>query len=179
MLINRNGGLFMLAGIILIGHEAGAFRFDELMSNPNLVLQSPKVNIILILLAIGAFTKSAQFPFHFWLPNAMEAPAPVSAYLHSTTMVKAGIFLLARLSPIFSGLPLWHVLLPLVGGFTMVFGATKAIMHTDLKKILAYTTVSALGIMVMLLGIGTTVAVQALYFCVGSLYIKVHIYGGG
>ncbi len=161
MLITVMGGLFMLAGIILIGHEAGTFRFDELMSNPNLVLQSPKVNIILILLAIGAFTKSAQFPFHFWLPNAMEAPAPVSAYLHSTTMVKAGIFLLARLSPIFSGLPLWDVLLPLVGGFTMVFGATKAIMHTDLKKILAYTTVSALGIMVMLLGIGTTVAVQA------------------
>ncbi|HHW80444.1 MAG TPA: DUF4040 domain-containing protein, partial [Bacteroidales bacterium] len=161
MLITVMGGLFMLAGIILIGHEAGTFRFDELMSNPNLVLQSPKVNIIFILLAIGAFTKSAQFPFHFWLPNAMEAPAPVSAYLHSTTMVKAGIFLLARLSPIFSGLPLWHVLLPLVGGFTMVFGATKAIMHTDLKKILAYTTVSALGIMVMLLGIGTTVAVQA------------------
>ena len=161
MLITVMGGLFMLAGVILIGHEAGTFRFDELMSNPNLVLQSPKANIILILLAIGAFTKSAQFPFHFWLPNAMEAPAPVSAYLHSTTMVKAGIFLLARLSPIFSGLPLWHVLLPLVGGFTMVFGATKAIMHTDLKKILAYTTVSALGIMVMLLGIGTTVAVQA------------------
>ena len=161
MLITVMGGLFMLAGVILIGHEAGTFRFDELMSNPNLVLQSPKANIILILLAIGAFTKSAQFPFHFWLPNAMEAPAPVSAYLHSTTMVKAGIFLLARLSPIFSGLPLWHVLLPLLGGFTMVFGATKAIMHTDLKKILAYTTVSALGIMVMLLGIGTTVAVQA------------------
>ena len=161
MLITVMGGLFMLAGVILIGHEAGTFRFDELMSNPNLVLQSPKANIILILLAIGAFTKSAQFPFHFWLPNAMEAPAPVSAYLHSTTMVKAGIFLLARLSPIFSGLPLWHVLLPVVGGITMVFGATKAIMHTDLKKILAYTTVSALGIMVMLLGIGTTVAIQA------------------
>ena len=94
MLVTVMGGLFMLAGIILIGHEAGTFRFDELMNNPNLVLLSPKANIILILLAIGAFTKSAQFPFHFWLPNAMEAPAPVSAYLHSTTMVKAGIFLL-------------------------------------------------------------------------------------
>ena len=161
MLVTVMGGLFMLAGIILIGMEAGTFRFDELMSNPDLVLLSPKANIILILLAIGAFTKSAQFPFHFWLPNAMEAPAPVSAYLHSTTMVKAGIFLLARISPIFSGLPLWHVLLPVIGGFTMVFGSVKAIMHTDLKKILAYTTVSALGIMVMLLGIGTTVAIQA------------------
>ncbi len=161
MIITVMGGLFMLAGIILIGQEAGTFRFDELMNNPNLVLQSPKANIILLLLAIGAFTKSAQFPFHFWLPNAMEAPAPVSAYLHSTTMVKAGIFLLARISPIFMGLPLWHVLLPIVGGFTMVYGAFKAIMHTDLKKILAYTTVSALGIMVMLLGIGSTVAVQA------------------
>ena len=161
MLVTVMGGLFMLAGIILIGVEADTFRIDELMSNPNLVIQSPKASIILILLSIGAFTKSAQFPFHFWLPNAMEAPAPVSAYLHSTTMVKAGIFLLARLSPIFSGLPLWHILLPIVGGFTMVFGAVKAIMHTDLKKILAYTTVSALGIMVMLLGIGTTVGVQA------------------
>ena len=161
MLVTVMGGLFMLAGIILIGSEAGTLRFDELMNNPDLVLQSPKVNIILILLTIGAFTKSAQFPFHFWLPNAMEAPAPVSAYLHSTTMVKAGVFLLARISPIFNGLPLWHVLLPAVGGFTMVFGAVKAIMHTDLKKILAYTTVSALGIMVMLLGIGSTVAVQA------------------
>ena len=161
MMVTVMGGLFMLAGIILIGHEAGTFRFDELMNNPNVVLQSPKANLILILLAIGAFTKSAQFPFHFWLPNAMEAPAPVSAYLHSTTMVKAGIFLLARISPIFNGLPLWHVLLPLVGGFTMVYGAVKAIMQTDLKKILAYTTVSALGIMVMLLGIGSVVAVQA------------------
>ncbi|HZJ80343.1 MAG TPA: hydrogen gas-evolving membrane-bound hydrogenase subunit E [Dysgonamonadaceae bacterium] len=161
MLVTVMGGLFMLAGIILIGQETGTFQFDELMSNPNLLLQSPKANIILILLAIGAFTKSAQFPFHFWLPNAMEAPAPVSAYLHSTTMVKAGIFLLARISPIFIGFPLWHVLLPAIGGFTMVFGAVKAIMHTDLKKILAYTTVSALGIMVMLLGIGTTIAVQA------------------
>ncbi len=161
MLVTVMGGLFMLAGVILIGHEAGTFRFDELMSNPNLVLLSPKANIIFILLAIGAFTKSAQFPFHFWLPNAMEAPAPVSAYLHSTTMVKAGIFLLARISPIFNGLPLWHDLLPIIGGFTMVYGAFKAIIHSDLKKILAYTTVSALGIMVMLLGIGSTIAVQA------------------
>lgn len=161
MIVTVMGGLFMLAGVILIGQEAGTFRFDKLMSNPDLILQSPKANIILILLAIGAFTKSAQFPFHFWLPNAMEAPAPVSAFLHSTTMVKAGIFLLARISPIFEGLPLWHVLLPIVGGFTMIYGSFKAIMHTDLKKILAYTTVSALGIMVMLLGIGTTIATQA------------------
>ena len=161
MIVTVMGGLFMLAGVILIGQEAGTFRFDELMSNPDLILQSSKANIILILLGIGAFTKSAQFPFHFWLPNAMEAPAPVSAFLHSTTMVKAGIFLLARIAPIFNDLPLWHTLVPIVGGFTMVYGAFKAIMHTDLKKILAYTTVSALGIMVMLLGIGTTVAIQA------------------
>ena len=160
MIVTVMGGLFMLAGVILIGQEAGTFRFDELMNNPDLILQSSKADIILILFAIGAFTKSAQFPFHFWLPNAMEAPAPVSAFLHSTTMVKAGIFLLARISPIFNDLPLWHTLLPIVGGFTMVYGSFKAIMHTDLKKILAYTTVSALGIMVMLLGIGTTVATQ-------------------
>ena len=161
MLVTVLGGLFMLAGIILLGQEAGTFRFDVLMANPDLILKSPSVNIVLLLLFVGALTKSAQFPFHFWLPNAMEAPAPVSAYLHSTTMVKAGIFLLARLSPIFSTLPLWTTLLPIIGGITMVYGALMALMNTDLKKILAYTTVSALGIMVMLLGIGTTMAVQA------------------
>jgi multicomponent Na+:H+ antiporter subunit A len=161
MLVTVLGGLFMLAGIILLGYEAGTFRIDELMANPNLILSSPMANVVLMLLFVGALTKSAQFPFHFWLPNAMEAPAPVSAYLHSTTMVKAGIFLLARISPIFSEMPLWTGLLPAIGGFTMVYGAIMAYLHTDLKKILAYTTISALGIMVMLLGIGTTIAVQA------------------
>lgn len=161
MLVTVMGGLFMLAGTVLIGIDAGTFRFDTLMENPSLVLNSPRLNTIVLLLFIGAFTKSAQFPFHFWLPNAMAAPAPVSAYLHSTTMVKAGIFLLARISPIFSHLPIWTTILPAVGGITMVYGACMAFVNTDLKKILAYTTVSALGIMVMLLGIGTTVAVQA------------------
>ncbi len=161
MLVTVLGGLFMLAGTVLIGVDAGTFRFDALIENPSLVLNSPRLNTIVLLLFIGAFTKSAQFPFHFWLPNAMAAPAPVSAYLHSTTMVKAGIFLLARISPIFSHLPIWTNILPAVGGITMVYGACMAFINTDLKKILAYTTVSALGIMVMLLGIGTTVAVQA------------------
>lgn len=161
MLVTVLGGLFMLAGIVLLGADAGTLRIDELLANPQLVLNSPNINIILMLLLMGAFTKSAQFPFHFWLPNAMEAPAPVSAYLHSTTMVKAGVFLLARIAPIFSELPLWTTLLPAVGGFTMVYGAVMALFSTDLKKILAYTTISALGIMVMLLGIGTVLAVQA------------------
>lgn len=161
MLVTVLGGLVMLAGIILLGSEAGTFRFDTLMASPSEIIKLPNIQLILLLLFVGAFTKSAQFPFHFWLPNAMAAPAPVSAYLHSTTMVKAGIFLLARISPIFSELQLWTTLLPAVGGITMVFGAIMAFINTDLKKILAYTTVSALGIMVMLLGIGTTIAVQA------------------
>lgn len=161
MLVTVMGGLFMLAGTVLIGIDAGSFRFDVLMENPSLILGSPRINLIVLLMFMGAFTKSAQFPFHFWLPNAMAAPAPVSAYLHSTTMVKAGIFLLARISPIFSHLPIWTTLLPVIGGITMVYGAGMAFINNDLKKILAYTTVSALGIMVMLLGIGTTVAVQA------------------
>ncbi len=151
----------MLAGIILLGIETGTLEIDKLIANPTLLLNNPKAPIIAVLIMIGALTKSAQFPFHFWLPNAMAAPAPVSAYLHSTTMVKAGVFLLARLSPVFVYVPIWQTVLVLIGGITMVFGALMALMNTDMKKVLAYTTISALGIMVLLLGIGTTISVQA------------------
>ncbi|HPQ33524.1 MAG TPA: proton-conducting transporter membrane subunit [Tenuifilaceae bacterium] len=161
MLVTVSGGLFMLAGIVLIGIEAGTLDIGTLLSNPKLITGSERINIIVVLLIIGAITKSAQFPFHFWLPNAMAAPAPVSAFLHSTTMVKAGIFLLARMSSIFSETEIWSLLLIHIGGFTMVYGGLMAVMNTDMKKVLAYTTISALGIMVLLLGIGTTVSVQA------------------
>lgn len=161
MLVTVSGGLFMLAGILLLGIEAGTFDLQTLLSSPKLLLQSSNANAIALLIIIGAATKSAQFPFHFWLPNAMAAPAPVSAYLHSTTMVKAGVFLIARLSPVLSEAPIWQPLLVHMGAITMLLGALMALMHTDLKKILAYTTISALGIMMLLLGIGSTVSVQA------------------
>lgn len=161
MLVTVFGGLAMMAGIILTGMIAGSYQFSELLSNHEALKEHPWYLATLILLLLGAFTKSAQFPFHFWLPNAMAAPAPVSAYLHSTTMVKAGIYLLARISPIFGGTPEWNAILTSVGGVTMFMGALLAIQYTDLKKILAYTTISALGIMVFLIGIGTNLAVQA------------------
>ena len=161
MLVTVFGGLAMMAGIILTGMIAGSYNFSELLNNSELLRDHPWYLAALVLLLLGAFTKSAQFPFHFWLPNAMAAPAPVSAYLHSTTMVKAGIYLLARISPVYGGTPEWQVLLTTIGGITMFMGALLAIQYTDLKKILAYTTISALGVMVFLIGIGTTLAIQA------------------
>ncbi|MDX5437000.1 MAG: DUF4040 domain-containing protein, partial [Pontibacter sp.] len=116
----------------------------------------------LILILLGCFTKSAQFPFHFWLPNAMAAPTPVSAYLHSATMVKAGVYLLARLSPVLAGSEVWQYTLVAAGGFTALLGAFLALQHTDMKAILAYTTISALGQMVTMIGLGTTVALKAM-----------------
>jgi multicomponent Na+:H+ antiporter subunit A len=161
MLVTVFGGLAMMGGIILTGMIAGSYNFNELLNDAGLLREHPWYLAALILLLLGAFTKSAQFPFHFWLPNAMAAPAPVSAYLHSTTMVKAGIYLLARINPVFGGTPEWQAILAVTGGITMLLGALLAIQYTDLKKILAYTTISALGIMVFLIGVGTTLAIQA------------------
>lgn len=161
MLVTVFGGLAMMAGIVLTGMITGSYQFSELLNDSGTLTAHPWYLAALILILLGAFTKSAQFPFHFWLPNAMEAPAPVSAYLHSTTMVKAGIYLLARISPIFGDTPEWHVILTSIGGITMFMGALLAIQFTDLKKILAYTTISALGVMVFLIGIGTNLAIQA------------------
>ncbi len=112
------------------------------------------------LVFIGAFTKSAQFPFHFWLPGAMKAPTPVSAYLHSATMVKAGIFLLLRFTPILGGTPAWTYTLLIVGGITMVYAALHSLFRTDLKGVLAYSTISALGILTFLIGLGTQEALN-------------------
>jgi multicomponent Na+:H+ antiporter subunit A len=150
LIVTTAGGLAMLAGMLLLGQAAGTFQIDEILANPQLA-SMPFFPWALVLLMLGAFTKSAQFPFHFWLPGAMAAPTPASAYLHSATMVKAGVFLLARLHPAFADSVLWFWSLFLVGGFTMLLGAVSAFRYRDMKAVLAYTTISALGTMVMLL----------------------------
>ncbi len=167
--ITGMGGFFLLAGLVLIGNVAGTYQISELIQYHDVILNHPQYPLILFLIFIGAFTKSAQFPFHFWLPGAMKAPTPVSAYLHSATMVKAGIYLLARFFPILSGTELWTYTLTGIGGFTMLYAAIHSLFRVDLKAILAYTTISALGMLVFLLGVGTKEAVIA-----ASVFILVH-----
>src|SRR5690606_29869164 len=166
------GGFLMLASFSLIGMVSGTYSINELLTQPNILVNNEYYYIIISLLFAGAFTKSAQFPFHFWLPGAMKAPTPVSAYLHSATMVKAGIYLLARFSPILSGDEAWNYTLMIVGGVTMVIGALLSVFHKDMKGLLAYTTISALGIIVFLLGIGTETAYYAActFIVVHALY---------
>jgi multicomponent Na+:H+ antiporter subunit A len=160
LVVTVSGGLVLMAGLILLGLSAGSWHFSEILTGPSLANHAA-YPAILTLVAIGAFTKSAQFPFHFWLPNAMAGPAPVSALLHSATMVKAGVFLLARLNPILGGTDAWFFLLTSVGSITMVWNALLALRQDDLKKILAYSTTSVLGALVMLIGIGDPEAIQA------------------
>ena len=157
LLVTVAGELAMLAGLVLLGFTAGTFTVSALpadLGEGPLVAQG-RYALILFLVVAGAFSKSAQFPVHFWLPNAMAAPTPVSAYLHSATMVTAGVYLLARLMPTLGGTPLWTVLLTVAGGITLLIGAGLALRQHDLKLILAYSTVAALGTMVLLLGLGT------------------------
>lgn len=172
LLVTGGGGLALLAGLIMVGNAASTYSLSGMIDSGINLSNSSLYIATLVLILAGAFTKSAQFPFHFWLPNAMEAPTPVSAYLHSATMVKAGVFLLARLNPMFMGDPLWHQSLMIFGGITMLAGAAMATGQTDLKRILAYTTVSALGIMVFLIGSGGKYAITAAitFLLVHSLY---------
>lgn len=172
LLVTGGGGLALLAGLIMAGNAADTYSLSGMIDAGIRLNSSTLYLSILTLILAGAFTKSAQFPFHFWLPNAMEAPTPVSAYLHSATMVKAGVFLLARLNPMFAGDPLWQQSLLIFGGVTMLAGAAMATGQTDLKRILAYTTVSALGIMVFLIGSGGKYAITAAitFLLVHSLY---------
>lgn len=158
------GGLALLAGILLIGHEVGSFALPDVLAAGDQLRQASTYPIIMALVLLGAFTKSAQFPFHFWLPHAMAAPTPVSAYLHSSTMVKAGIFLLARLHPALGDTSLWAVSLTLAGLATLVYGAWFALLERDLKGILAFSTVSHLGLIVLLLGLDTPLAIVAALF---------------
>lgn len=161
LLVTGIGGLALLAGLIMMGSASGSYEFSELMNNGELIRNHSLYVPILILILAGAFTKSAQSPFQFWLPGAMEAPTPISAYLHSATMVKAGVFLIARLSPVLGGTDLWFYVVSFTGATTMVIGGYMAIHQTDLKKILAYSTVCVLGILTMLLGFGTHLAFKA------------------
>ena len=162
----------LLAGIVLIGNVAGTFELSEIRAMPGVLTQSVAYLPILLLVLLGAFTKSAQIPFHFWLPNAMAAPTPVSAYLHSATMVKAGVYLLARMHPSLSGTDIWLWTLTIAGAVTMVFASVMALRQTDLKLALAYTTLMALGALTLLLGNDSayTITAAATFLIVHSLY---------
>ena len=162
--ITGMGGLAMLGGFVLLGQITGTYEINDIVGMKDLIQSHYLFVPTLLLILLGAFTKSAQFPFHFWLPNAMAAPTPVSAYLHSATMVKAGIFLLARLAPIFIGAALYHNIVTFVGLFTLCMAACFAIFKEDLKGLLAYSTISHLGLIVCLLGIGSPLAVAAAIF---------------
>jgi multicomponent Na+:H+ antiporter subunit A len=154
MLITVFGGLAMLGGIILLYIMTGTFSLTEIMSQPNEIFHHELFIPALLCILFGAFTKSAQFPFYIWLPDAMEAPTPVSAYLHSATMVKAGIYLVARFTPIFGESSVWFWLVAGVGLVTLCWGSIFAVKQTDLKAILAFSTVSQLGLIMSLLGVG-------------------------
>jgi multicomponent K+:H+ antiporter subunit A len=158
------GGLALLAGLLLLADMVGSFEMEAVLTAGDTILADPRYPLMLALVLLGAFTKSAQFPFHFWLPHAMAAPTPVSAYLHSATMVKAGILLMARLHPAIAGSELWSTVVPLVGTVTLLYGAWFALLKTDLKAILAFSTVSHLGLITVLLGIGSPMAVLAALF---------------
>lgn len=161
LLITGGGGLVLLPGLLLLGHVGQSFEISALVENAQQIQQHSLYVPLLLLILVGAFTKSAQFPFHFWLPDAMAAPTPISAYLHSATMVKAGVYLLARLHPVLGGTAEWFWWIAPVGTITMLLGALLAIRATDLKQILAYATISVLGSLMMLLGIGTPETVKA------------------
>ncbi|SEF76771.1 multisubunit potassium/proton antiporter, PhaA subunit /multisubunit potassium/proton antiporter, PhaB subunit [Alcanivorax sp. DSM 26293] len=155
------GGLALLAGVLLIGHVVGSFSLSTVLENGALVQQHALYPVILCLVLLGAFTKSAQFPFHFWLPHAMAAPTPVSAYLHSATMVKAGIFLLARFYPVLAGTDLWFYLVTAAGMATLLWGAIWALFQHDLKGLLAFSTISHLGLITLLFGLNSPLAAVA------------------
>ncbi|MFT5346017.1 MAG: multicomponent K+:H+ antiporter subunit A [Dinoroseobacter sp.] len=158
------GGLAMIGGMLILGQIVGSYDLSVILQNRDLIQADPLYVPALILILLGCFTKSAQFPFHFWLPHAMAAPTPVSAYLHSATMVKAGIFLMARMWPVLSGTPEWFVIVTGAGLITMVLGAVIALFKHDLKALLAFSTVSHLGLITMLLGTGTAFGAMAAVF---------------
>jgi len=158
------GGLALLGGLMLIGNIVGSYDLDIILASKALIQSHDLYELALVLVLLGAFTKSAQFPFHFWLPHAMAAPTPVSAYLHSATMVKAGIFLLARFYPALAGTDIWFLLVGLTGLATLLFGAYIALFKHDLKGLLAYSTISHLGLITLLLGLDTDLATVAAIF---------------
>jgi len=178
LIVTAGGGLALLAGLILLAGMGGSWEISELLAKGEVLRAHPWYLGALVLVLLGAFTKSAQFPFHFWLPNAMEAPTPVSAYLHSATMVKAGVYLLARLQPALGGTEVWNSTLMAFGLATLLTGATLTFRHTDLKRLLAYSTVAALGALVFAIGM---VPLTSYYGAVGfATFLLAHsLYKGG
>lgn len=171
------GGLAMIGGMLILGNIVGSFQLSDILQNGDLIRASDWYMPALILILLGAFTKSAQFPFHFWLPHAMAAPTPVSAYLHSATMVKAGIFLIARMWPVLSGTDAWFYIVATTGLVTMVIGALVALFKDDLKALLAFSTVSHLGLITMLLGFGTEeAAIAAIFHIVNHVTFKAALF---
>ncbi|TMV09644.1 monovalent cation/H+ antiporter subunit A [Ruegeria sediminis] len=175
--VTGSGGLAMIAGMLILGNIVGSFDLSVILQNKEAIQSSPYYLPALILILLGCFTKSAQFPFHFWLPHAMAAPTPVSAYLHSATMVKAGIFLMARMWPVLSGTPEWFYIVATTGLVTMVIAAVIALMKDDLKAMLAFSTVSHLGLITMLLGFGTEIAaVTAVFHIINHATFKAALF---
>ncbi|MGF1608325.1 MAG: monovalent cation/H+ antiporter subunit A [Kiloniellales bacterium] len=171
------GGLALLAGFLLLGHIADSFELSEILQRGDAIREHPLYPLMLVLILLGAFTKSAQFPFHFWLPIAMAAPTPVSAYLHSATMVKAGVFLLARLYPVLSGTELWLLLVGTTGAVTFAYGAYIALLRHDFKSLLAYSTISHLGLITLLFGLDTSLsAVAAVFHIINHAIFKASLF---
>lgn len=164
LMVTGAGGLCLLAGVMLLGHVVGSYDLDAVLAAGDQIRAHSLYPILLTLILIGALSKSAQFPFHFWLPHAMAAPTPVSAYLHSATMVKAGVFLLARLWPALSGSEQWFWIVSGAGACTLVLGAYCAMFQNDLKGLLAYSTISHLGLITLLLGLNSPLAAVAAVF---------------
>jgi multicomponent Na+:H+ antiporter subunit A len=161
LIVTGAGGLALLAAGVLLIDVSGTASLSAMATERAAIVASPFYGAIAGLVLLAAFTKSAQVPFHFWLPNAMEAPTPVSAYLHSATMVKAGVYLIARMTPVLGSTPVWTTAVTVAGAATMLVGAYRSVQETDLKRILAYSTLSALGVLTMLLGVGTGEAIIA------------------
>lgn len=177
LVVTSAGGLCLLVGLLMIGHIAGSNEIDAILAAGPEIRASPAYVPALLLILVGAFTKSAQFPFHFWLPNAMAAPTPVSAYLHSATMVKAGVFLLVRFWPVLSGTETWFWVVGAVGLVTLTLGAGLAIFQQDMKGVLAYSTISHLGLITFLLGLGSPLAcVAAIFHLVNHAVFKASLF---
>lgn len=175
--VTGGGGLAMLAGFLLLGHVAGSYELTQIFAARDLVQASPLYLPILLLILLGVFTKSAQFPFHFWLPQAMAAPTPVSAYLHSATMVKAGVFMLARLYPVLGGTYDFEIIVSVVGLTTMAFAAYVAIFKHDIKGLLAYSTISHLGLIMFLIGLSSPLsAVAAVFHIINHATFKASLF---
>ncbi|MBV0910750.1 monovalent cation/H+ antiporter subunit A [Anianabacter salinae] len=171
------GGLAMIGGMLILGNVVGSYNLTDILAAGDQIRASDWYAPALILILLGAFTKSAQFPFHFWLPHAMAAPTPVSAYLHSATMVKAGVFLMARMWPALAGTDMWFYIVATVGLVTMVLGAVIALFKDDLKALLAFSTVSHLGLLTMLLGFGTPeAAIAAVFHIINHLTFKAALF---